>query len=84
MINRYRFGLVMSLRSGTMTIWIRYSHLGFRKLQCVNLAVMVYYKWGIEQADKYIDELYDKLDNLDKQLIREAPGFWKGSWKAPG
>ena len=30
-------------------------------------------KWSIEQADKYIDELYATLDNLDKQLIREAP-----------
>ena len=30
-------------------------------------------KWGIEQADKYIDELYRRLDNLNEQLTREAP-----------
>ena len=43
------------------------------KNQVLKIWKNTYDKWGIEQADKSIDELYAKLDNLDKQLIREAP-----------
>ena len=36
------------------------------KEQILNIWKSTYDKWGIEQADKYIDELYDKLENLER------------------
>lgn len=43
------------------------------KDQILEIWKYTYDEWGIEQADKYIDVFYDKLDNLEKQQIRKAP-----------